>query len=70
MIFPTLTVEENIQTGLENSKDKTIPEEIYALFPVLWDMRPAQGRQPLGRSAAAAGHCPRPGHRSEGAAAR
>jgi urea transport system ATP-binding protein len=43
MIFPTLTVEENIQTGLENSKDKTIPEEIYALFPVLWDMRRRKG---------------------------
>src|SRR5688572_5123128 len=35
MIFPTLTVEENIQTGLENSKSKHIPDEIYALFPVL-----------------------------------
>ncbi len=43
MIFPTLTVEENIQTGLENAKDKTIPEEIYALFPVLWDMRRRKG---------------------------
>jgi urea transport system ATP-binding protein len=43
MIFPTLTVEENIQTGLENSKDKRIPEEIYVLFPVLWDMRRRKG---------------------------
>ncbi len=43
MIFPTLTVEENIQTGLENDKDKIIPEEIYALFPVLWDMRRRKG---------------------------
>jgi urea transport system ATP-binding protein len=43
MIFPTLTVEENIQTGLENAKVKTIPEEIYALFPVLWDMRRRKG---------------------------
>lgn len=43
MIFPTLTVEENIQTGLENAKDKVIPEEIYALFPVLWDMRRRKG---------------------------
>jgi len=39
MIFPTLTVEENIQTGLENSKTRRIPDEIYALFPVLFDMR-------------------------------
>ena len=43
MIFPTLTVEENIQTGLENAKDKTIPQEIYALFPVLWEMRRRKG---------------------------
>jgi urea transport system ATP-binding protein len=43
MIFPTLTVEENIQTGLENDKDKIIPDEIYALFPVLWDMRRRKG---------------------------
>jgi urea transport system ATP-binding protein len=43
MIFPTLTVEENIQTGLENSKSRHIPEEIYALFPVLWDMKRRKG---------------------------
>jgi len=43
MIFPTLTVEENIQTGLENDKDKVIPDEIYSLFPVLWDMRRRKG---------------------------
>ena len=43
MIFPTLTVEENIQTGLENSRTKRIPEEIYALFPVLFDMKRRKG---------------------------
>ena len=43
MIFPTLTVEENIQTGLENSRTRRIPEDIYALFPVLWDMRSRKG---------------------------
>lgn len=43
MIFPTLTVEENIQTGLENARSKRIPDEIYALFPVLWDMRRRKG---------------------------
>ncbi|MDO8375675.1 MAG: urea ABC transporter ATP-binding subunit UrtE [Aquabacterium sp.] len=43
MIFPTLTVEENIQTGLENAKHRRIPDEIYALFPVLWDMRRRKG---------------------------
>ena len=43
MIFPTLSVEENIQTGLENAREKRIPDEIYALFPVLWDMRHRKG---------------------------
>jgi len=43
MIFPTLTVTENIQTGLENAKAKRIPDEIYALFPVLFDMRNRKG---------------------------
>jgi urea transport system ATP-binding protein len=43
MIFPTLTVEENIQTGLENASTRRIPDEIYALFPVLWDMRRRKG---------------------------
>ena len=43
MIFPTLTVEENIQTGLENAKVKRIPDEIYALFPVLFDMKRRKG---------------------------
>jgi urea transport system ATP-binding protein len=43
MIFSTLSVEENIQTGLENAPVKKVPEDIYALFPVLWDMRRRKG---------------------------
>ncbi|MDW3094830.1 MAG: urea ABC transporter ATP-binding subunit UrtE [Gammaproteobacteria bacterium] len=43
MIFPTLSVKENIETGLENSKTKKIPDEIYSLFPVLHDMRHRKG---------------------------
>jgi urea transport system ATP-binding protein len=43
LIFPTLTVEENIQTGLENATDRRVPEEIYTLFPVLWDMKRRKG---------------------------
>ena len=43
MIFPTLTVEENLRTGLENAKLKAIPEDIYALFPVLFEMRRRKG---------------------------
>lgn len=43
MIFPTLTVLENIETGMEFSKSKVVPDEIYALFPVLYDMRARKG---------------------------
>ncbi|MDE3010197.1 MAG: urea ABC transporter ATP-binding subunit UrtE [Pseudomonadota bacterium] len=43
MIFSSLTVEENIQTGLETAPDKRIPDDIYALFPVLFDMRRRKG---------------------------
>jgi urea transport system ATP-binding protein len=43
MIFPTLTVQENIETGMEVSKLKTIPDDIFALFPVLHEMRHRKG---------------------------
>jgi urea transport system ATP-binding protein len=43
MIFPNLTVLENIETGMEVSKQKKVPEDIYALFPVLWEMRKRKG---------------------------
>jgi len=43
LIFPTLTVEENLRTGLENARTKEIPEDIYAMFPVLFDMRHRKG---------------------------
>jgi urea transport system ATP-binding protein len=43
MIFPTLTVEENIRTGMERAATNRIPPEIYALFPVLFDMRNRKG---------------------------
>jgi len=43
MIFSTLTVEENIETGMTHTRNKVVPEEIYALFPVLWDMRRRKG---------------------------
>ncbi len=42
-IFPSMTVQENIETGLEKSKSREIPEDIYALFPVLWEMRKRKG---------------------------
>lgn len=43
MIFPSLTVKENIETGMEVSKMKKIPDEIYDLFPVLREMRNRKG---------------------------
>ncbi|MFC4274816.1 urea ABC transporter ATP-binding subunit UrtE [Achromobacter aloeverae] len=44
MIFPTLTVEENIRTGLRGSALRDpVPEDIYALFPVLHEMRRRRG---------------------------
>lgn len=43
MIFPTMTVQENIETGLEKSKNRYIPEDIFSLFPILYDMRNRKG---------------------------
>lgn len=43
MIFSGLTVLENISTGLETLQDRRIPEEIFDLFPVLWEMRRRKG---------------------------
>jgi urea transport system ATP-binding protein len=42
-IFPSLTVEENIKAGMQNARDKNVPNEIYSLFPVLFDMRRRKG---------------------------
>ena len=39
MMFSTLTVEENIKTGLPKQAGGKVPEEIYAMFPVLFEMR-------------------------------
>lgn len=43
MIFSTLTVEENILTGLETTDERTVPDEVYSLFPVLYEMRQRKG---------------------------
>ncbi|MCE8025617.1 MULTISPECIES: urea ABC transporter ATP-binding subunit UrtE [Halomonadaceae] len=44
-IFPLLTVEENLRTGLAARGDgrRTIPERIYELFPVLKEMEHRRG---------------------------
>ncbi|MEH6493462.1 MULTISPECIES: urea ABC transporter ATP-binding subunit UrtE [Halopseudomonas] len=39
MVFPTLTVEENIMAGLEVTGRRKVPDDIYELFPVLLEMR-------------------------------
>jgi len=43
MIFPYLTVEENVLTGMENVPDKTVPRWIYETFPVLDEMKDRRG---------------------------
>jgi urea transport system ATP-binding protein len=42
-IFSSLSVEENIRTGMEQVKSRRIPDEIYAIFPVLYEMRNRKG---------------------------
>lgn len=43
MIFPSLTVKDNIKVGLETSEHKKIPDYIYELFPVLDEMKSRKG---------------------------
>lgn len=43
MIFPTMTVKENIETGLTTTKSNTVPRDLYDLFPVLLEMRHRRG---------------------------
>jgi len=42
MVFPNLTVEENIITGLRSDRE-SVPAEIYDYFPVLREMRKRKG---------------------------
>ncbi|WP_158046093.1 urea ABC transporter ATP-binding subunit UrtE [Skermanella pratensis] len=43
MIFSTMTVQENIETGLTVSGETRVPPDIYELFPVLLEMRSRRG---------------------------
>lgn len=43
MIFSAMTVQENIETGLTVTGSKTVPEDIYELFPVLLEMKGRRG---------------------------
>ena len=43
MIFSTMTVKENIETGLTVTKEKKVPSDLYDLFPVLLEMKSRRG---------------------------
>jgi urea transport system ATP-binding protein len=43
MIFPSLTVTENIQVGLEKMNTQKVPEYVYEIFPVLKEMGKRKG---------------------------
>ncbi|VUD69977.1 High-affinity branched-chain amino acid transport ATP-binding protein LivF [Methylobacterium symbioticum] len=43
MIFSTMTVQENIETGLTVTGARTVPEDLYAMFPVLLEMKGRRG---------------------------
>ncbi|MEO1531271.1 MAG: urea ABC transporter ATP-binding subunit UrtE [Pseudomonadota bacterium] len=42
-IFSTMTVQENIETGLTVTGKKEVPEHLYEMFPVLKEMRKRRG---------------------------
>jgi urea transport system ATP-binding protein len=42
-IFGTMTVEENIKTGLSTTGKSIVPDEIYSLFPILWEFNKRRG---------------------------
>ena len=68
-IFSQLTVEENLRVGLGVRKNgaRTIPPQIFELFPVLKQMLQPARRRPLGRPAAAARDRPRARARADAA---
>lgn len=43
MIFSTMTVQENIETGLTVTGARRVPEDLYAMFPVLLEMKDRRG---------------------------
>jgi len=43
MIFSTMTVEENIETGLTVTGESQVPDDLYELFPVLLEMKGRRG---------------------------
>lgn len=43
MIFSSMTVKENIETGLTTTKSRSVPRDLYDMFPVLLEMRNRRG---------------------------
>jgi urea transport system ATP-binding protein len=43
MIFSTMTVKENIETGLTTTGEKNVPQDLYDMFPVLLEMKSRRG---------------------------
>jgi urea transport system ATP-binding protein len=43
MVFPFLTVEQNILTGAEHSGHRSVPDYLYRFFPVLQEMKHRKG---------------------------
>lgn len=43
MIFSSMTVQENVETGLTVTGQSTVPDDIYDLFPVLLEMKSRRG---------------------------
>ncbi len=43
MIFSTMTVQENIETGLTVTGARAVPQDLYEMFPVLLEMKGRRG---------------------------
>jgi len=43
MIFSTMTVQENIETGLTVTGTRKVPQDLYEMFPVLLEMKGRRG---------------------------
>ena len=43
MIFSTMTVQGNIETGLTVTRESKVPPDLYAMFPVLLEMKARRG---------------------------
>lgn len=43
MIFSSMTVQENVETGLSVTGERTVPPDIYEMFPVLLEMKSRRG---------------------------